>query len=164
MNGQIRAQQVRLIDSDGTQLGVRHITEAIRIAEDRGFDLVEVAPEANPPVCKVIDFSKYRYEKEKQRKEARKHQKGGHVKEVRFRVKISEHDFETKVRNIVKFVKNRDKVRITVMFHGREMEHQDLGVNLVNRIKEQSAADSVVESEPSMMGNRMVLMLAPKKA
>src|SRR5262245_508405 len=101
MNGQIRSPQVRLIDADGSQLVARSFQEAIQIAEDRGQDLVEVAPEANPPVCKVIDFSKYRYEKEKQRKEARKHQKGGHVKEVRFRLKISVHDFETKVRNIL---------------------------------------------------------------
>jgi translation initiation factor IF-3 len=164
LNGQIRAQQVRLIDADGSQLGIKSIQEAITIAQDRGMDLVEVAPEANPPVCKVIDFSKYRYEKEKQRKEARKHQKGGHVKEIRFRLKISEHDFDTKLRSILKFVKQRDKVRITVMFQGREMEHQEIGHGLINRIIEYAGNDSVVEANPQFMGNRLILMLAPKKA
>jgi translation initiation factor IF-3 len=154
---------VRLIDQDGTQLGVKSIAEALRIAEDRGHDLVEIAPSANPPVCKVLDFSKYRYEKEKQRKEARKHQKGGHVKEVRFRPKISEHDFDTKVRFIRKFLNNRDKVRISVIFHGREMEHRDLGLGLIHKMKELVAENAVVESEPQLLGNRLILMLAPKK-
>jgi len=154
---------VRLIDQDGTQLGIKSIDEALRIAEDRGQDLVEIAPGANPPVCKVLAFSKFRYEKEKQRKEAKKHQKGGHVKEVRFRPKISDHDFDTKYRAIEKFLKNRDKVRVSVIFHGREMEHQDLGHNLIRRLKEQSLEYAVVESEPNLMGNRLILMLAPKK-
>jgi translation initiation factor IF-3 len=154
---------VRLIDSDGTQLGVRPITEALRIAEDRGHDLVEIAPGANPPVCKVLDYSKYRYEKEKQLKEARKHQKGGHVKEVRFRPKISEHDFDTKVRAIHKFLSQRDKVRVSMIFHGREMEHRDLGENLIRRIKEYVVELATVESNPQLLGNRLILMLAPKK-
>jgi translation initiation factor IF-3 len=124
---------------------------------------VEVAPNANPPVCRIVDFSKYRYEKEKQRKEAKKHQKGGHVKEMRFRPKISDHDFDTKVRYIQKFLENRDKVRISVIFHGREMEHRDLGHRLLDRVKEQLDALCTVESLPSMLGNRLILMLAPKK-
>ncbi|MGQ0644549.1 MAG: translation initiation factor IF-3, partial [Elusimicrobiota bacterium] len=115
------------------------------------------------PVCKVLDYSKYRYEKEKQLKEARKHQKGGHVKEVRFRPKISEHDFDTKVRAIHKFVSQRDKVRVSMIFHGREMEHRDLGENLIRRIKEYVVELATVESNPQLLGNRLILMLAPKK-
>lgn len=163
MNHQIRAQQVRLIDEDGTQLGVKNLDEALRTAQDRGKDLVEVAPQANPPVCKVVDFSKYRYEKEKQKKEARKHAKGGQVKEVRFRPRIGEHDFDTKFRQIQKFLAGRDKVRITVMFRGREMEHQELGRKIVERLKENLGEAATVESAPMMFGNRMILMLAPQK-
>lgn len=163
INGQIRAPQVRLIDEDGTQLGVKSLEEAIRTAQDRGKDLVEVAPQAQPPVCKVVDFSKYRYEKEKQKKEARKHQKGGHVKEIRFRPQIGEHDFVTKLRAVQKFLEDRDKVRITVMFRGREMEHKDLGQRIIERLKEHLGELATVESNPMMMGNRMILMLAPQK-
>lgn len=154
---------MRLIDEDGTQLGVKNLDEALRTAQDRGKDLVEVAPQANPPVCKVVDFSKYRYEKEKQKKEARKHAKGGQVKEVRFRPRIGEHDFDTKFRQIQKFLAGRDKVRITVMFRGREMEHQDLGKKIVDRLKENLGETATVESAPTMFGNRMILMLAPQK-
>lgn len=163
VNHQIRAQQVRLIDEDGTQLGVKNLDEALRTAQDRGKDLVEVAPQANPPVCKVVDFSKYRYEKEKQKKEARKHTKGGQVKEIRFRPRIGDHDFETKYRQVRKFLGDRDKVRVTVMFRGREMEHQDLGRRIIDRLKENLGELATVESNPTMFGNRMILMLAPQK-
>ncbi len=123
---------------------------------------MEIAPNANPPVCKVLDFSKYRYEREKQLKEARKHQKGGHVKELRFRPKIGKHDFDTKLRAMQKFLENRDKVRVSVVFHGREMEHRDLGIKMLDKIKEQLGGISAVESEPQLLGNRLILMLAPK--
>lgn len=125
--------------------------------------MVEVAPNASPPVCRVLDYSKYRYEKEKQRKESRKHQKGGHVKEMRFRTKISEHDFETKQRAIMRFLENRDKVRVSVVFYGREMDHRDLGHRLIDKLKEKVMDLATIESAPSMFGNRLVLMLAPKK-
>jgi translation initiation factor IF-3 len=152
-----------LIDQDGTQLGVRPIEEAIRIAVDRGSDLVEIAPGASPPVCKVLDFAKFRYERDKQRKEARKHQKGGHVKEVRFRLKIGVHDFETKMRAMNKFLGQRDKVRISVIFQGREMEHKDLGHRLFDKVKETLGEISILESEPQMYGNRLIAIFAPKK-
>ncbi len=152
-----------MIDEDGTQLGVKNLDEALRTAQDRGKDLVEVAPQANPPVCKVVDFSKYRYEKEKQKKEARKHTKGGQVKEIRFRPRIGDHDFETKYRQVRKFLGDRDKVRVTVMFRGREMEHQDLGRGIIDRLKENLGELATVESNPMMFGNRMILMLAPQK-
>jgi translation initiation factor IF-3 len=138
------------------------LSEALRHAEDRGQDLVEIAPGATPPVCKILDFSKYRYEKEKQRKEAKKHQKGGHVKEVRFRPKIGEHDFNTKLGFIHKFLDKRDKVRVIVMFHGREMEHRDLGENIIKRIKESLDGKAAVETAPQLLGNRLIIMLAPK--
>ncbi len=154
---------MRLIDADGSQLGVKTTPEALQIARDRGLDLVEVAPLANPPVCRVLDYSKYRYEKEKQRKEANKHNKGGHVKEVRFGLKIGEHDFDTKVRNIKRFLDGRDKVRVTVVFRGREMEHKDIGHALVARMKETLGDIFIEESGANMMGNRLHLMLAPKK-
>ena len=144
-------------------MGVKTLEEALRTAQDRGKDLVEVAPQANPPVCKVVDFSKYRYEKEKQKKEARKHQKGGHVKEVRVRPRIGEHDFVTKLKAVQKFLEERDKVRITVMFRGREMEHKDLGEKIIQRLKDHLGELATVESNPMMMGNRMILMLAPNK-
>jgi translation initiation factor IF-3 len=111
----------------------------------------------------VVDFSKYRYEKEKQKKEARKHQKGGHVKEIRFRPQIGEHDFVTKLKAVQKFLEDRDKVRITVMFRGREMEHKDLGQRIIERLKDHLGELATVESNPMMMGNRMILMLAPQK-
>lgn len=148
---------------DGTQLGVKPIDEALRLASDRGSDLVEIAPTATPPVCKILDFSKFRYEREKQRKEARKHTKGGHVKEIRFRPKISPHDLDTKIRAMQKFLGNRDKVRVSVIFHGREMEHRDLGLKLIDKVKEQVAELGAIEAEPSLLGNRLIVMLAPKK-
>ncbi len=144
-------------------LGIKSIQEALNISQERGHDLVEVAPNASPPVCRVLDYSKYRYEKEKQRKESRKHQKGGHVKEMRFRTKISEHDFETKQRAIMRFLENRDKVRVSVVFYGREMDHRDLGHRLIDKLKEKVMDLATIESAPSMFGNRLVLMLAPKK-
>jgi translation initiation factor IF-3 len=125
--------------------------------------LVEIAPLAQPPVCKVLDFSKYRYEKEKQRKEAKKHNKGGQVKEVRFGLKIGSHDFETKVRNIKKFIEESNKVRVIIIFRGREMEHRDIGHGLIERMKEQLGDTFLVETHPNMLGNRLNLMLAPKK-
>jgi len=127
------------------------------------LDLVEVAPLASPPVCRVLDYSKYRYEKEKQRKEAKKHNRGGHVKEVRFGLKIGDHDFDTKVGHIKRFLDKRDKVRVTIIFRGREMEHKDIGRALVVRMKENLGDTFVEEAPPGMLGNRMHLMLAPKK-
>jgi translation initiation factor IF-3 len=163
MNRQIRAPQVRLIDHDGTQVGVTPLEEALRLAQERGHDLVEVAAQADPPVCKIVNFSKYRYEREKQRKEAKKHQKGGHVKEVRFRTRIGAHDLATKIRAIKSFLEGRDKVRISVQFRGREMEHKDIGRKLIDRVMEMVGEMAVPESSPSMLGKYMILMLAPNK-
>jgi len=164
INNQIRVPQVRLIDEDGTQVGVTPIAEALQLAQTRGHDLVEIAPQATPPVCKVINFSKYRYEQEKKEREARKKQKTGQLKEVRIRPRIGEHDLEIKLKHAREFLVEHNKVQITVMFMGREMQHRDLGVALINRIKAKLIDIADTEHQhPVSMGNRMFLSLIPKK-
>lgn len=163
MNEEIRSREVRLIDEDGTQLGIKSLHEAISMAQSRGKDLLEIAPGANPPVAKIADFSKFRYEREKRIKESRKHQKAGLVKEIRFRVMIGEHDLATKIQHAKEFIDERFKVRMTVVFRGREMEHRDLGVNLLNKIKEMLDGKFMIEQDPQLEGNRMSMLLAPKK-
>lgn len=137
--------------------------EAIRMAQNRGLDLVEIAPQNNPPVCKLTDFSKFRYEREKKLKEARKKQKGGQVKEVRLRPHVGDHDLQIKINHMKEFIKDRDKVRLTVMFRGREMEHKDIGTQLINKIKTLLEEVAVLESDSSMEGNRMTVVFTPKK-
>lgn len=161
MNSQIRSPQVRVIGHDGKQLGVKSIAEAIAAAQNAGYDLVEISPQSNPPVCKILDFSKFRYEREKKAKEARKHHHAGQLKEMRFRVKIGPHDFDIKANAIEEFLKRQNKVRVSIVFHGREMEHRDLGVGLVNKLKEKIAKVGAVEQEPQLLGNRMIMILAP---
>ncbi len=163
-NHQIRVPQVRLIDSDGTQVGITPIQEAMRLAQERGMDLVEISGQANPPVCKIINFSKFRYDLDKKERDARKKQKtGGHLKEVRFRPRIGEHDLEVKVKHAREFLAEGNKVQITVVFMGREMQHRDLGMAILEKIKTQLADVSDVENRPSMLGNRLYLLLSPKK-
>ena len=152
-----------MIDEDGTQLGVKSIFDALSMAQSRNKDLLEIAPGANPPVAKIADFSKFRYEREKRIKESRKHQKAGLVKEIRFRVMIGEHDLVTKIEHAKEFIEERFKVRTTVVFRGREMEHRDLGVKLLNKIKEMLDGKFVIEQDPQLEGNRMSMLLAPRK-
>jgi translation initiation factor IF-3 len=164
VNYQIRARDIRLIDVDGTQLGIKSLDEALRLAQNRGLDLVEIAAQNNPPVCKLTDFSKFRYEREKKLKEARKKQKGGNVKELRVRPKIGAHDLDIKINQMRGFVSERDKVRFTVVFRGREMEHPDQGKMIFNRVKERMADVASLESEDNKMeGGRLSLMFTPKK-
>lgn len=163
INYQIRARDVRLIDIDGTQLGIKSIEEAIRIAQNKGTDLVEIAPLNNPPVCKLADFSKFRYEREKKLKEARKKHKGGQVKELRIRPKIGMHDLDIKIEHMREFIAERDKVRLTIVFRGREMEHKDVANPLVDRVKERISDVAVLEQDIPMEGNRKSLLFAPKK-
>lgn len=144
-------------------MGIKSLIDAISLAQTRGKDLLEIAPGASPPVAKIIDYSKYRYEKEKKLKESRKHQKAGLVKEIRMRPIISEHDLVTKINHAQDFINEKFKVRITVVFRGREMEHRDLGLALLNRIKEMLNGKFMVEQEPALEGNRMSILLAPKK-
>lgn len=158
----IRAAQVRLIDHDGTQIGIRPITEALALARQRGLDLVEVAAAANPPVCKILAYSKYKYDQEKKGREARKKQKAGLLKELRFRPNIGQHDLDVKVKQIEEFIDAHDKVRITVVFRGREMQHKDLGFRLLTSIQEKLASKAAVEHAPVPDRNRLVMTLAPK--
>lgn len=162
VNQQIRTSNVRLIDNDGSQLGIKSLTEAIAMARSRGLDLVEVAQTANPPVCKLLDFAKFKYEQEKREREARKNQKAGMLKEVRFSPVIGQHDLDVKVRHIEEFLKAHDKVRVTVFFRGRQMQHQDLGLKLLKNIQERLAAIASVEQQPLTDRNRLFMTLTPK--
>lgn len=144
-------------------LGVKTIQEALRMAEDSGYDLIEIAPGAVPPVCKLGNFSKFVYEKEKKLKEARKNRGGGQVKEIRIRPKIGEHDLNVKINAIVKFLKDHHKVRVSFVFMGREMEHKEIGVTMLEKIKQQIAEVGVVESYPQMYGNRMITIFVPNQ-
>ncbi|MEK7858133.1 MAG: translation initiation factor IF-3 [Elusimicrobiota bacterium] len=162
INNRIQASQVRVIDSDGTQLGVKALSEALGIARTRGMDLIEIAPQANPPVCKILDYSKYKYEQDKKLRESRKKQKTGLLKEVRFKPHIGAHDLDVKIRHIGEFIAAHDKVRITVIFRGREMQHRDLGMKLLMTIKERLEAVAAVEQAPVPDRNRLIMTLVPK--
>lgn len=158
----IRASMVRLIDADGTQVGVKPIAEALALARTRGLDLVEVAAQAQPPVCKVLPYSKYKYEQDKKERESRKKQKAGLLKELRFRPNIGQHDLDVKVKQIEEFIDAHDKVRITVVFRGREMQHRDLGFKLLMSIQEKLVDKAAVEQAPMPDRNRLVMTLVPK--
>jgi translation initiation factor IF-3 len=162
VNGAIRAPQVRCIDPDGEQLGVLDTREAISKAEDFGLDLVEVQPNVDPPVCKILDYGKYKYEAQKRANEARKKQKIIEVKEIKLRPNIDEHDYQVKMRNVVKFLSGGDKVKVTLRFRGREMAHQDLGANVLTRVREETEEIAKIEAMPKMEGRQMIMVLAPK--
>jgi translation initiation factor IF-3 len=159
----IRVPQVRLVDQRGEMIGVKTIQEALRLAEDSGYDLIEIAPGAVPPVCKLGNYSKFLYEKEKKLKEARKNRGGGQVKEIRIRPKIGEHDFLVKLNAMLKFLKEHHKVRVSFIFHGREMEHRDIGLKMLEKIEQQIAGTGVIEQKPQMYGNRMITIIVPSK-
>jgi translation initiation factor IF-3 len=161
INGAIRAPQVRCIDPDGNQLGILDTREALTKAEDFGLDLVEVQPNAQPPVCKILDYGKFKYEAQKRANEARKKQKTIDVKEIKFRPNIDEHDYQVKMRNMTKFLNGGDKVKVTLRFRGREMAHQELGANVLARVREETEELAKVEAMPKMEGRQMVMVLAP---
>jgi translation initiation factor IF-3 len=163
INDAIRVPQVRLIGADGEQIGIKSTDEALKYAWDANLDLVEVAPDAKPPVCRVMDYSKYKYEQEQKAKLARKHQSTITIKEIKLRPKIDPHDYATKKGHVVRFLKNRDKVKVTIMFRGREMTHPDRGRVLLLRLAEEVQDLGVVESAPLQDGRNMVMMLAPHK-
>jgi translation initiation factor IF-3 len=163
INEGIRVPQVRLIDVDGTQIGIKATDEALRYAWDKNLDLVEVAPQARPPVCRVMDYSKYRYEQEQKAKLARKHQSTITIKEIKLRPKIDPHDYATKKGHVVRFLKNRDKVKVTIMFRGREMTHPERGRQLLLQLAEDVKDLATIESQPLQDGRNMVMMLAPHK-
>ena len=155
---------MRLISKDGEQLGIVPLKAALRQAEEADVDLVEIAPNAKPPVCKIMDFGKYRYEQSKKRDEARKKQKQVQIKEIKFRPGTDEGDYQIKMRNIRRFLTDGDKVKVTLRFRGREMAHQNLGAKLLQRVEEDLAEEAQVEQRPKMEGRQMVMMIAPKKA
>jgi translation initiation factor IF-3 len=164
INEGIRVPQVRLIDADGSQIGIKSTDEALRYAWDKNLDLVEVAPDARPPVCRVMDYSKYRYEQEQKAKLARKHQSTITIKEIKLRPKIGVGDYETKKGHVVRFLKARAKVKVTIMFRGREMTHPERGRELLLRLAEDVKGLGTIESQPLQDGRNMVMMLAPAKA
>ncbi|MGI5880916.1 MAG: translation initiation factor IF-3 [Syntrophomonadaceae bacterium] len=162
VNEDIRAKEVRLVAEDGEQLGIVSIREALEIALQKGVDLVEVAPSAKPPVCRLMDFGKFKFEQSKREKDARKKQKIISIKEVKMRPNIDEHDFQVKAKNARKFLNAGDKVKVTIMFRGREITHPDLGEKLSLKLVGELADVSAVEKPPKVEGRNMVTILIPK--
>jgi translation initiation factor IF-3 len=164
INERIRVPEVRLIDDEGNQVGVLKTPDALVFAQERDLDLVEVAPEARPPVCRVLDYSKYKYEQAQKLKQARKHQQQITVREIKFRPKIAEHDYDTKKHHVARFLKHKDKVKVTIMFRGREVTHPERGTMILDRLAEELADLGVVEQRPMQEGRNMTMMMAPSKA
>ncbi len=162
-NRQIRVPEIRLIDADGKQLGLYITSKALELAEAQGLDLVEIAPTAKPPVCKIMDYGKYKYQQTKKIKEAKKHQTVILLKEVKFRPNTDDHDFDFKVRNISRFLEEGNKVKVTIQFRGREMVYRDKGRDILTRIAEGVAAKAAKEADPKMEGRQMIMILAPQK-
>ncbi|WP_047807837.1 translation initiation factor IF-3 [Pelagerythrobacter marensis] len=158
----IQSDKVRVIDHEGENLGVMYTREAIEQAADVGLNLVEVSPNADPPVCKFLDVGKYRYEAQKKANAARKTQKTQDIKEIKMRPNIDDHDYDVKMRNVNKFIENGDKVKVTLRFRGREMAHQQLGMNLLRRVQEDVDEIAKVEAFPRLEGRQMLMVLAPK--
>lgn len=164
VNERIRVPEVRLIDEHGNQVGVMRTPEALRYAQDKDLDLVEVAPEARPPVCRVLDYSKYKYEQAQKVKQARKHQQQITIREIKFRPKIAENDYNTKKGHVERFLRHKDKVKITIMFRGREVTHPERGVMILDRLAEELSELAVIEQRPIQDGRNMTMMLGPSKA
>ncbi|HEX8206654.1 MAG TPA: translation initiation factor IF-3 [Solirubrobacteraceae bacterium] len=164
INERIRVPEVRLIDETGQQMGVMPTDKALRYAQDKDLDLVEVAPEAKPPVTRILDYSKYKYELAQKQKQARKHQQQIVVREIKFRPKIAEQDYETKKRHVERFLRHKDKVKVTIMFRGREVTHPERGEMILDRLAEELAELAIVEQRPQQDGRNMTMMLGPSKA
>lgn len=162
MNNEIRAAQVRVIGQDGKQIGIMEMPKALSLAQQAGLDLVEVAPESKPPVCRIIDYGKYRYKQSKRAKEARKKQHITHVKEIKVRPKIEDHDFQFKVKHAREFLQSGNKVKLTVVFRGREMYYVEFGQKILQRIAEELGDAAIVERETKAEGRNLVMILAPK--
>lgn len=163
MNERIRAREIRVIDADGNQLGVMPPHEALRKAREQNFDLVEISPNAVPPVCRIMDYGKFLYENEKKERAAKKNQKQIVLKEVKFSVNVDEHDYVTKRNHVLRFLAEGDKVKASLRFRGREMAHQNLGRNVLERLLKEVGDKGIVEFRPRMEGNTMHLILAPPK-
>jgi translation initiation factor IF-3 len=162
INRDIRVTEVMLIDQEGQNKGVTQIADALAAAEESGLDLVEIVPNAKPPVCKILDYGKFRFIEQKKAAEARKRQHVVEIKEIKLRPGIDDHDYGVKMRAVRRFFEEGDKVKITLRFRGRELAHQDLGYALLNRVKSETAPIAKVEAEPSMEGRQMVMVLSPR--
>jgi translation initiation factor IF-3 len=158
----IQAEKVRVIDENGENLGVMYTREAMEQANELGLNLVEVSPGADPPVAKFLDVGKYRYEAQKKANAARKTQKTQQIKEIKMRPNIDDHDYDVKMRSVTKFLEEGDKVKMTLRFRGREMAHQELGMNLLNRVRDDTAEIAKIEAYPRLEGRQMLMVLAPK--
>jgi translation initiation factor IF-3 len=161
-NREIRVREVQLIDSEGQNRGVLETLEALQLAESEGLDLVEIVPNASPPVCKILDYGKYRFNEQKKAAEARKKQKVVEIKEIKLRPGIDDHDYETKMKAVKRFFEEGDKVKFVLRFRGREMAHQDLGFRVLERVKAETLGIAKIELEPSLDGRQMIMVLAPK--
>ena len=161
-NSAIQVDKVRVIDGDGENLGVMYTREAIEQAAEVGLDLVEVSPNADPPVCKFLDVGKYRYEAQKKANAARKTQRTQDIKEIKMRPNIDDHDYDVKMRNVLRFIDDGDKVKVTLRFRGRELSHQQLGMDLLKRVQEDIAEVAKVEAYPRMEGRQMLMVVSPK--
>ncbi|MDQ2079391.1 translation initiation factor IF-3 [Xanthobacteraceae bacterium Astr-EGSB] len=162
INEEIRAREIHLIDKDGANKGTVTVAEAIVMAQEAGLDLVEIAPNATPPVCKLLDYGKFKYQEQKKAAEARKRQKVVEVKEVKFRPMIDDHDYDVKMRSMLRFFEEGDKVKVTLRFRGREMAHQELGTKLLDRLKTDVGELAKVEQEAKFEGRQMIMVLAPR--
>ncbi len=163
INERIRVPRVRLIGVDGSQLGIFETVDAQRIADDQNLDLVEVAPGADPPVCRIMDYGKFKYEQEMKAKKARKHQTKVEIKEIKFRPKIDEHDYQTKKKHVIRFLDAGARVKVTIMFRGREMAHAERGLSILERLAGEVKDMAIIESQPKLEGRNMLMMLQPLK-
>jgi translation initiation factor IF-3 len=163
INERIRVPEVRLIDEKGEQVGIIPTADALEMARERDLDLVEVAPQSKPPVCRILDYSKYKYEQEQKAKAARKHQQQTNVREIKLRPKIAQHDYETKRGHVERFLKQQDKVKVTIMFRGREQSHPERGRMLLDRLLEDVSEIATMEQEPLQEGRNMTMLLAPSR-
>ncbi len=163
INEAIRGDSVRLIGADGTNVGVVSLRAALDMSAEQDLDLVEIAPDAAPPVCRIMDYGKWRYDQEQKAKQARKHQSTITIKEIKFRPKIDPHDYATKKGHVERFLKQRDKVKVTIMFRGREVMHAERGERILDRLADELKELSIVESKPNLDGRNMIMMLAPIK-
>jgi translation initiation factor IF-3 len=164
INERIRVPEVRVIGEDGNQIGVMRTDEALRMAQERDLDLVEVAPEARPPVCRILDYSKYKYEQAQKQKAARKHQQQITIREIKFRPKIAQNDYDTKKGHVERFLRRKDKVKVTIMFRGREVTHPERGQMILERLAEDLSELATVDQRPNLDGRNMTMMLGPSKA
>ncbi len=164
INERIRVPEIRVIDGDGNHVGTMPTEEALKMSREEGLDLVEVSPDTSPPVCKIMDYGKYKYQLSKKVHDAKKHQRVIHVKEVKMRPGTEEHDYQFKLKNIKKFLTSGDKVKLTLIFKGREATHKHLGLKVLERVRDDTTELSVVEQPPKAEGRRMTMMLSPKPA